>query len=55
MAGTGNKKAARSMLDASILMIKAVCSLLDEEFVEMATSQEPSHSGNRFAVHLSVK
>ena len=47
MAGTGNKKkAARSMLDASILMKKAACSLLDEESVEMAASQEPSHSGS---------
>ena len=56
MAGTGNKKkAARSMLDASILMKKAACSLLDEESVEMAASHEPSHSGSYFTVHLSVK
>ena len=44
MAGSG--KAARSMLDASILMKKAACSFLDEEFVEMAASQERSHSGS---------
>ena len=47
MAGTGNKKkAARSMFNASILMKKAACSLLDEEFMEMAASEKPSHSGS---------